>query len=124
MDPRNAYNALPTSSRIPLERRGRRSLHLFPSHLSPPASHLCIYCPQHFLYFFPLPQGQGSFLPILLSFTSGVLLAPSSLLVTILSISTCCFGFGALFISTWNRYFRVSSCILWVISSNILKPSF
>jgi len=23
------------------------------------------HLPQHFLYFFPLPQGQGSFLPIL-----------------------------------------------------------
>jgi len=23
------------------------------------------YCPQHFLYFLPLPQGQGSFLPTL-----------------------------------------------------------
>lgn len=25
----------------------------------------CIQAPQHFLYFFPEPQGQGSFLPIL-----------------------------------------------------------
>ena len=25
--------------------------------------------PQHFLYFLPLPQGQGSFLPIFLPFT-------------------------------------------------------
>lgn len=28
-------------------------------------SRLFPYFPQHFLYFFPLPQGQGSFLPIL-----------------------------------------------------------
>ena len=26
---------------------------------------LWLYQPQHFLYFLPLPQGQGSFLPIL-----------------------------------------------------------
>jgi hypothetical protein len=25
---------------------------------------LLCYCPQHFLYFFPLPQGQGSLRPI------------------------------------------------------------
>jgi hypothetical protein len=24
-----------------------------------------VYCPQHFLNFLPLPQGQGSFLPAL-----------------------------------------------------------
>ena len=27
------------------------------------ASHACAYLPQHFLYFFPLPHGQGSFRP-------------------------------------------------------------
>ena len=29
------------------------------------------YLPQQFLYFFPLPQGQGSFLPIFLSILTG-----------------------------------------------------
>ena len=29
-----------------------------------------LFLPQQFLYFFPLPQGQGSFLPTVFSFTN------------------------------------------------------
>lgn len=43
------------------------------------------YLPQQFLYFFPLPHGQGSFLPIFLSaFTGSLLIGPFPLLVLIL----------------------------------------
>jgi hypothetical protein len=42
---------------------------------------LLYYLPQHFLYFLPLPQGQGSFLPMVFPSTLGafrVLLSLSS----------------------------------------------
>ena len=32
---------------------------------SPHITYQCNFCRQHFLYFFPLPQGQGSLRPIL-----------------------------------------------------------
>ena len=39
--------------------------------------------PQQFLYFFPLPHGHGSFLPILFSFLTGSFATESSLFVNI-----------------------------------------
>ena len=36
------------------------------------------YCPQHFLYFLPLPQGQGSFRPIFIVIPFDVVVAAVS----------------------------------------------
>src|SRR4030065_102849 len=86
--------------------------------------------PQHFLYFFPLPQKQGSFLPIFLSRLIGAFLSsPSPLLKTIRccssllllssrSISTSLTGF------TLNNFSQASSLKRFIIAENISYPSF
>src|SRR3972149_5662704 len=85
--------------------------------------------PQHFLYFFPLPQKQGSFLPIFLSRLIGAFLSSpspllktirccSSLLLSSRSISTSLTGF------TLNNFSQTSSLKRFIIAENISYPSF
>lgn len=49
------------------------------------------FCPQHFLYFLPLPHGHASFLPIFSSFTTGFF-TPGSAFVLIGSATCSLFG--------------------------------
>src|SRR3712207_5987494 len=94
------------------------SIFLYIKHVNPPN-----YFPQHFLYFLPLPQGHSSFLPISSSFFTGFFPCPSSTFEDILSTSTTCFLCIGSSIVKLYKYLTVSSCIAFVMLSNISKPS-
>src|SRR5690606_4743515 len=89
------------------------------------------YLPQHFLYFFPLPQGQGSFLPIFLTLM-GVwawsccaaiaitpVLPPAARLVESLATSRLLLRGSWGIKVTRKRYLVTSSPIPAIISLNI-----
>jgi len=85
--------------------------------------------PQHFLYFFPEPQGQGSFRPTLASFRRTVCCfwpSPSPPTCPLPRDIFCSFRRGrSSSCAGWMRYrvLTVSSRTRPIISSNMLNPS-
>ena len=67
------------------------------------------YLPQHFLYFLPLPHGQSSFLPVVSSFLTVLLLASSSILDDKWSTSITCFlSTGSSIVIFYSVFFYMS----------------
>ena len=78
------------------------------------------YAPQQFLYFLPLPQGQGLFRPTFWAATAGRFLAGSSSSPweAAVGVATCFFS-GTRSALTRISAETVASWMLWTISSNI-----
>src|SRR4030042_2741075 len=94
------------------------------------------YLPQHFLYFFPLPQGQGALRPIFFTVTGcackvlipvfcgplEVTLVISSFLSVLCLSSSCCSSLAT--ILTLYKSLTVSNFISSISSLNRLNASF